>query len=42
MLTGKHPSVELARGRLGQIVKRCTMINPQMRYKSVLDLLETL
>ena len=42
MLTGKHPSRELAPGRLGRIVQRCTQINPQKRYKSVLDLMEDL
>ena len=42
MLTGKHPSRELAPGRLGRIVQRCTQINPEKRYKSVLDLMEDL
>ena len=42
MLTGRHPSQELASGRLGRIVQRCTQINPKKRYKSVLYLLEEL
>ena len=42
MLTGKHPSKELATGRLGRIVQKCTMVNPKKRYKSVLYLMETL
>ena len=42
MLTGKHPSRELAPGRLGRIVQRCTQINPQKRYKNVLYLMEAL
>ena len=42
MLTGKHPSKELANGRLGRIVQKCTMVNPEKRYKSVLYLMETL
>ncbi len=42
MLTGKHPSRELAPGRLGRVVQRCTQINPQKRYKSALDLMEDL
>ena len=42
MLTGKHPSKELANGRLGRIVQKCTMVNPKKRYKSVLYLMEAL
>ena len=42
MLTGKHPSLELAPGRLGRVVQRCTQINPRKRYKSVLYLMEDL
>lgn len=42
MLTGKHPSRELAPGRMGRIVQRCTMVNPNKRYKNVLHLLEAL
>ena len=42
MLTGKHPSRELAPGRLGRIVQKCTMVNPKKRYKNVCDLMEAL
>ena len=42
MLTGKHPSKELANGHLGRIVQKCTMVNPEKRYKSVLYLMEAL
>ncbi|MGN0968561.1 MAG: serine/threonine-protein kinase [Oscillospiraceae bacterium] len=42
MLTGKHPSKELAGGRLGRIVQKCTMVNPKKRYKNVLYLMEAL
>ena len=42
MLTGKHPSKELANGRLGRIVQKCTMVNPEKRSKSVLYLMEAL
>ena len=42
MLTGRHPSKELAGGRLGRVVQKCTMVNPSKRYKNVLYLMETL
>lgn len=42
MLTGKHPSRELAPGKLGRVVQRCTQINPRKRYRSVLALMEDL
>lgn len=42
MLTGKHPSRELAGGRLGHVVQKCTMVNPKKRYKNVLYLMEAL
>ena len=42
MLTGKHPSMELAPGKLGRIIQRCTQINPKKRYKNVLYLMEDL
>lgn len=42
MLTGQHPSRELAAGRMGRIVQKCTMTNPQKRYKDVLRLMEAL
>lgn len=42
MLTGKHPSKELAGGRLGKVVQKCTMVNPEKRFKNVLHLMEAL
>ena len=42
MLTGKHPSKQLAPGRLGHIVARCTQVNPKNRYSDVLRLMEVL
>lgn len=34
MLTGKHPSEKIARGKPGRIVRKCTAINPDDRYRS--------
>ena len=42
MLTGRHPSVEMAPGRFGRIVKKCTMVNPDDRYKDITRLMEAL
>lgn len=42
MLTGQHPSQQLAQGRLGRVVERCTRVNPRHRYKNVLRLMEAL
>ena len=42
MLTGKHPSQQLASGRWGRIVTRCTQVTPSKRYKNVLRLLNDL
>lgn len=42
MLTGKHPSKQLAEGRLGRIIQRCTQVNPAKRYRDVLRLMEAL
>ena len=42
MLTGKHPSRALAEGRMGRVVQKCTMMNPEKRYKTVLHLMEAL
>ena len=38
MLTGEHPSRKLVEGTLGEIVQKCTMINPDMRYQSAEEL----
>ena len=42
MMTGKHPSIELAPGRLGRVIKKCIMVNPDDRYKDVVHLMEVL
>lgn len=42
MLTGEHPSIKLAPGRMGRIVQRCTMVNPEKRYKNILHLMEVI
>ena len=42
MLTGRHPVQQLASGKLGRIIRRCTQTSPDKRYRSVSDLLEAL
>ena len=42
MLTGSHPSRELASGRLGRVVEKCTMTNPNKRYPSALHVMAAL
>lgn len=42
MLTGAHPSVRLADGRMGRIISRCTMTQPAKRYQTVRQLMEVL
>lgn len=42
MLTGKHPSREMAAGKMGRIVRKCTMIAPEQRYQSARALMEVL
>lgn len=34
MLTGKHPTEAFARGHAGQIIRKCTALNPDDRYQS--------
>ena len=34
MITGKHPSEKLAKGKVGHIVRKCTSVNPDERYQS--------
>lgn len=34
MITGKHPSEELAKGKAGRIVRKCTSVNPDERYQT--------
>lgn len=42
MLTGKHPSTVLAEGRMGRIILRCTMMNPEKRYQTIRHLMNAL
>ena len=42
MLTGKHPSEQLARGRAGRIIKKCTMLSPDERYPTAAALARAL
>lgn len=42
MITGKHPSEELAKGKAGRIVQKCTNVNPDLRYQSVIKLAKAL
>lgn len=34
LITGKHPSEELPRGRVGRVVRKCTGISPGDRYQT--------
>ena len=38
MLTGQHPSVSIALGKAGRIVRKCTAVNPDERYQTATDL----
>ncbi len=42
MLTGKHPCEQLAKGKAGRIVNKCTNINPDQRYQTVENLVKAL
>ena len=42
MLTGKHPSRGMAAGKMGRIVRKCTMTAPEQRYQSARALMEVL
>lgn len=42
MLTGKHPSEQLAKGKAGKIILKCTQIDPKSRFKTVEKLVEAL
>ncbi len=42
MLTGEHPSVKLAGGRMGRIVSGCTMLNPDKRFQNVIKIMEAM
>ena len=42
MLPGKHPSREMAAGKMGRIVRKCTLTAPEQRYQSARALMEVL
>ncbi len=42
LLTGCHPSEQLARGRAGKLVLKCTQIDPKHRFPSAKKMLEAL
>ena len=42
MLTGKHPSREMTAGKMGRIVRKCTMTAPEQRDPSARALMEVL
>lgn len=38
MLTGEHPSKKLYHGKLSKMILKCTQIDPDKRYQTVMDL----
>jgi len=38
MLTGQHPSISIAPGKAGRIVRKCTAVNPNERYQTAIEL----
>lgn len=38
MLTGQHPSVAIASGKAGRIIRKCTAVNPNERYQTAAEL----
>ncbi len=42
MLTGQHPSVSLAKGRMERIISKCTQVHPDKRYHDAVQLMEAL
>jgi len=42
MLTGHHPTKQMATGRLAPIIEKCTRLDPDKRYQSVWELKEKL
>jgi len=38
MLVGSHPSKEPYLGKLSKVIKKCTQVDPNKRYRSALDL----
>ncbi len=35
MLTGEHPSTAMAGGKIGRIIRRCTMTSPRQRFSDI-------
>ena len=42
MLTGEHPSVKLAKGKFGRLIRKCTVVSPAYRYRDILHVMEAL
>lgn len=42
MFTGKHPVNEVAKGRIGNIIEKCIMVNQNKRYRNVSEIKEQL
>lgn len=42
MLTGQHPTVTIAPGKPGRIVRKCTAVNPNERYQTATELWQAL
>ena len=42
LCTGRHPSEIPAKGHLGRVIRKCTMMSPDNRYQDVLSLMEAL
>jgi len=42
MITGKHPSEKIAKGKVGRIVRKCTSVSPDERYQTVEKLMKAL
>jgi len=38
MLTGQHPSISIAPGKAGRIVRKCTAVNHNERYQTAIEL----
>lgn len=38
MLTGKHPVKKVVHGKVGKIIEKCIMVNPNKRYENVLEI----
>ena len=42
MLTGKHTVNAMASGKMGSIIEKCIMVNPEKRYRNVMEVKEKL